>query len=269
MTSSPERNRITFIDVGQGDCSLFIGSEGTVCMVDAGSSSESKVGKYRIIPCLKYCGIDTIDYLFLSHSDDDHINAVPELIEDSCISVKHIVISPYDEGFTDIEMLALQNGIEIIYAFSGMTFSQEDMNIEVISPIEDRITQYSDINEMSLVMQVDMSGKHILFTGDIGGKAEKILLESGVLKNIDILKVAHHGSKYSGCEEFLKEISPEEAVISCGISNSYGHPHVETLDRLGAVGASIYRTDRYGAIILTFLPSGEVEMEEYKHSEGQ
>ena len=151
-----------------------------------------------------------------------------------------------------------------------------------------------------MVLDVSYGNFHALLTGDLEGEGERRLLQSvydegkgrllpdaydegeakllpdvyGTGEGIGdyrytVLKVAHHGSAYSTSEEFLRQISPYYAVISCGAGNRYGHPHGETIERLEATGSKILRTDELGAIILTISPSGEVKKEGYRRSVGR
>ena len=110
-------------------------------------------------------------------------------------------------------------------------------------------------NENSLVLKLHITGSEettILFTGDIGMSTETELLESGSDPDCDILKVAHHGSKYSSSVEFIESCSPDAAVISVGAHNFYGHPAPDTLSRLNSYGCEVFRTDEEGAVVMEF-----------------
>ena len=105
-------------------------------------------------------------------------------------------------------------------------------------------------NAGSMVLEVKYGDFSMLCTGDVEGKGEELLLQKVAGKEYDVLKVAHHGSKYSTSEEFLKICTPDIALISAGEDNRYGHPHEELLERLGNVGCKIYNTQENGAIML-------------------
>lgn len=105
-------------------------------------------------------------------------------------------------------------------------------------------------NGASIVLRIDYGNTSFLFTGDAEDLSEYMMIDAGVDLRADVLKVAHHGSRYSSTEEFLNAVSPAYAIISCGKNNQYDHPHAETLERLEAVGAMILRTDELGTIIL-------------------
>ena len=105
-----------------------------------------------------------------------------------------------------------------------------------------------DVNEEAMVMELSFGEFQMLFTGDIGADTEKKLLASGILKDVDGLKVGHHGSRYSTCQEFLDVVRPELAVVSCSATNTYGHPSGETIERLEDSGAKIWYTMKEGAV---------------------
>lgn len=119
--------------------------------------------------------------------------------------------------------------------------------MEVIGPAAD----FTDNNNQSVVCRVTCGKRRLLFMGDAEEKAEKALTESGVDLKADVLKVGHHGSNTGTGEAFLRQVRPSFALISCGTGNAYGHPHADTLERLRAVGAQIYRTDLNGTVHLT------------------
>ena len=235
---------VTVLDVGQGDGILMKLEGGVNLLVDGGSSSKKQVGEYILLKAMDYYGMEQIDYAFLSHLDGDHINGVLELLELG--KIKHVVISGYtaEHGLKESELMKYLTKENTIIVTKGDTFFLRGLEIKIHSP--ENGENYADENEASMVMEVSYHGKTLLFTGDMGEETEKNLLEE-IPKNIDLLKVAHHGSKYSTNEEFLEKIKPANSVISSG-TNRYGHPHAETLNRLMKVGTKIWRTDEAGAI---------------------
>ena len=254
----PRRNIITFLDVGQGDSSVFVSGDGMVCIFDAGSTSRDKCGSYNILPYLKYSGISRIDYIILSHSDADHINGVEEILSDKAIKVDNIIVSSEDKGFDELKK-AVDENINIINGFEGIYIEDKASRISILNPpaasvdTAGRLTD--DVNESSIAAVIEANGRKILMTGDIGKAAEEILAEkygdSDILvsiENTDILKVAHHGSKNSSSDYFLSIAAPKLAVISCGEDNIYGHPHKEALERLELYGENVEITYKTGAI---------------------
>ena len=256
-----------FLDVGQGD-GIFIASEdGITCFIDGGSSDVKEVGTYRILPFLKAHGVKQIDYWFVSHADSDHMSGLLEVME-SGYEIAYLVVSdkmPEDENKEKLITLAEQQEISILQMKAGdiiqtMASSQGDMHvtggirITSLYPWEDAV----DRNEQSLVLLLeflDESGASIykaIFSGDISAKGEAELRQQDVLKDVDLYKAAHHGSKYSNSEGFLQVIQPEICVISCGIDNSYGHPHDEVVERMHKAGAELFYT-MYGGQIAVEL----------------
>ncbi len=261
-TTRPEQSVITFLDVGQGDSGIVVSESGNVCLFDGGSTSENSVGEYRILPYLKYRGIKQIDYIILSHSDKDHINGIGEILEDKAISVGNIVIPTGDDGFADIQSLAIDKGINVVIADDGMMIKAGEMEIDIINPVKEYEGQYKDVNDNSLVAIININGKTIGMMGDISSETEEKLISDKkvreVLSEIDVLKVAHHGSKYSTSEEFLTVTTPEVAVISCGEDNSYGHPHEETLKRLENIGSQVLIIPQSGTVTIKIGEETEV-----------
>lgn len=249
---------VAFLDVGQGDGILIRTEQGTNIMIDGGSSDNEKVGEYVLLPALRYYGMADLDYVFVTHGDQDHISGLLDLyeLEHTGIRIRNLVVAKYGdrEGLQELIELAAQHGTEVIYMDAGdILFEPETgasgtFRISCIYPRESDV--HADANEASLVLQASIDSFHLLFTGDAGEIAEQQMAETGRLDAVDILKVGHHGSRYATSEAFLQYIKPQYAVISCGKKNRYGHPHEETLTRLQAAGAEVYRTDRCGAVIL-------------------
>ncbi len=258
----PERQycRIDFLDVGQGDGIFLTDGAGTRVMIDGGSSSESSVGTYEIEPFLKYHGIKKIDAWILTHGDSDHYSGLLELLEGG-YPVNYLLLAeamPRDETWEKLVSAALENGTELVYVTAGDGIALKDCEMTCLYPAaedgsgaageeETKIAE-EDANEFSQVWLLEKGDMSVMFTGDLGEDQERILLEREALSDCAVLKVAHHGSKYSSCAEFLEAVSPEYAVISCGANNIYGHPAQETLDRLADAGCEIYRTPQCGQI---------------------
>lgn len=268
----PRRNTITFLDVGQGDSSVFISGGGMVCIFDAGSASRDNCGRYNILPYLKYSGISHIDYIILSHSDEDHINGVMEILDDKSVSVGNIIVPPGDKGFDEL-MRNYGENINIIYGHEGVIIEDREAKIYLLNPpppasdISGSLTD--DVNERSIAAVINTNGRKIVMTGDIGSETEEALAvkygsidkenNGEIYCNIidaDILKVPHHGSKFSSSDYFLSIVSPKLAVISCGENNMYGHPHSEALERLSLYAGNVEITYKTGAITV-YLDNSE------------
>lgn len=247
---SPELS-MTFLDVGQGD-SIFIRSpEGVTWLIDGGSSTESAVGTYRILPFLKHQGIRRLDYLILTHMDADHINGVREILEKppEGISIGNLLMSPdalEDARGQELLALAGQSGIPVGVLYRGKSFRCGSLQIDCLWPKKE--SAFREKNENSLVFQVSYGAFRALLTGDLEGEAEKALLETGELEQVWLLKAGHHGSKGATSGEFLQVLRPEAAILSYGKGNRYGHPGPETLERLEQAGVQAFGTAEWGAV---------------------
>lgn len=239
---------ITFIDVGQGDSIFIRNGSGSTFLIDGGSSDVSDVAEYRIGPFLKSQAAGSMDYVLISHADSDHTSGIISLMESGDIEIKNIVITannPGDDSYAELVETAVENGVNVLYIRAGDEISEGALSLVCLYPTDD--VNADDANDYSMVISLSYGGFSALFTGDVGADYESFF-EDELEEKYTLLKVAHHGSKNSTSEEFLERISPEIAVISCGQDNSYGHPHEELLERLGAVGAAILRTDESGAV---------------------
>ena len=246
------QGQIAFMDVGQGDGCLVHTSGGADLIFDFGSSSREELGTRVLIPALRYYGITEIDGVFLSHMDVDHISGVRDLLEQAETYGLRIDTLFFAAGTredeTMKELLSLaRDRTEVRFLAQGDTVECGDAEVSVLLP--ERGTT-GEGNEHSMVQLLSLPECRVLFTGDIGEEQEEKL--AGLVRGseADILKVAHHGSRYSSSEAFLREMGGGTAVISCGRKNRYGHPAEETLERLRTAGFTVYRTDLQGAVIL-------------------
>lgn len=241
---------ITMLDVGQGDGFVVRLPDGSVIIIDGGSTSKDQIGTYCLEPYLKYEGIDRIDYVLLSHGDADHTNGIQEIMEQGNISIGTCIIPDVknvEKNFSMILSLSKEKDIVIQYLSTGMQLLNGDVRLTCLHPKAGMQTE--DINDTSEVILLEMKEFRMLFTGDVGEKVEGF---SSVLSDLPIavLKVAHHGSKYSTGEKFMENINARYAWISYGENNRYGHPHKETMERLQKLGCEIYTTVEYGAVKL-------------------
>ena len=225
-------------------------------MIDGGSSDEKQVGKYRIRPFLKYHRVNKIDVWIITHGDEDHCSGALELIR-SGYPVRYLVLAeamPEDQARDDLLEAARENNTEVIWAGAGDSLVLDDCRMTCLYPEKEE--EGTDTNGLSQVWSFEKEGVSVLFTGDIGTDAEEKLLRRGIAGEYMILKVAHHGSGTSSGEEFLKRVSPEYAVISCGKDNFYGHPHKETLKRLEEAGSTVLQTTERGQITVSETRNG-------------
>lgn len=258
---------INMIDVGQGD-GIVISSGKMNMLIDGGSTSKKNVGKYQIIPFLKYKGIGRLDLVVLTHEDQDHCSGILEIMDDmekggiriGSLMLPEISKSSRGENFCLLEQRAKKLSIPVSYVSLGDQFSMGNCVFTCLNPksgmATDGANEYSTVLYMEYKRAVKGGSNNAfkaLFTGDVEGRGQECvdtLLRDAKGKYCDItlLKVAHHGSMYTTDDEFLSLIRPKVALISCGRDNSYGHPHDKLLDRLSKYGADIYRTDKGGEI---------------------
>lgn len=262
---------VTFLDIGQGDCAVVELPQGEVWLIDGGSSTVSGVGTYRIEPFLKSMGIATLDAIFLSHGDIDHINGVEEMLINGDIKIKMLVLPYTDQTgskalsltdnfernqFYNILQEAEKKNIPIMWLAAGAEWRSGDVSVQSLHPSKDFISE--DSNSSSQVLYLKYDKFSVLFTGDVEGEGELQVLE--VLKkrniaNTTVLKVAHHGSKNATSRELISLLKPKYAIISCSKRNSYGHPHEAVISRLQEADANIIYTMESGAV--TFTTDGE------------
>lgn len=259
---SVNKLQITMIDVGQGD-GIFIQTEtGTNILIDGGSTDIKQVGKYRILPFLKYRGIRKIDYMIMTHADKDHISGQLEFFESKqTMGIKlgeYLIPKPaatcMDDNYRNMVEKAKKAGISTKYIKTGNIICSGKLSLLCLHPDENFISDST--NAYSTTLSLTYGNSTLLLTGDLEANGETALLEkinrsdTCFPKKYDILKVAHHGSKNSSSEEYLKNIRPAISLISCGKNNRYGHPHKELLERLRTINSKIYITAECGAITL-------------------
>lgn len=248
--------QVTFLDVGQGD-GICLQTEASVVLVDGGSTDEKNLGENRLEPFLKSKGIRVIDCAIVSHGDLDHTSGLVYLLE-SCedIRIRQLVlpaIGEGDESYVNLQRLAEKRGTLVSWMEVGDRAEYGALQLNCIWPEGESADGKppEDRNEHSLVLRADYGSFHMLLTGDMSGEGEAMLLRKReTLSDIQVLKAAHHGSRFSSTEEFLVEVRPQITVISAGADNRYHHPHEEAVERLKAAGSQIWCTQETGAVLL-------------------
>jgi competence protein ComEC len=245
----------TMLDVGQGDGLVLRTASGTVCLIDGGSSSASSVGTYRILPFLKQQGMGKIDYIMVTHTDQDHISGIEELLqkagEPGELPVGALLLTEQagkEKAGIRLMELARAQGIEVRCMKAGDRLQDKTTVIRCLYPSAGE--EVSDSNGSSMVLQVVYGEFSMILTGDLEEEGEKMILKRQNLTDCSVLKAGHHGSKTSSSLPWLEALSPELTLISCGQDNSYGHPHEEALERLRQVESAAARTDEQGALTI-------------------
>lgn len=253
--------RVYFMDVGQGDCTVVITPKQKVVVIDTGGLKNFSTGSRIIVPFLRSLGYNTIDILLLSHYDYDHIGGVPDLLKQ--MQVKRIILPKEflseDNKSLYRQILLLSNKSQVSEAAIGQIFSLDNrIKFKIIDVPHDMTMG----NEASTLAAIESPYGNLLFTGDLGAEREADLQ---LVEKYTVLKVAHHGSRYSSTDEFLQQVKPKLAVISCGYANRYGHPHEETISRLKWSGCRILRTDEYGCINIVLNKDDLLHCYSYKN----
>ena len=257
---------VTCLDIGQGDAIVIQIPGGKNIMVDGGSSSKKNTAAGQLLPYLKNQGISVVDAILLSHTDIDHISGVQELMDLkekhlTTLRIKYLLLPDWknpEPVYDELEAKAKRCGISVLKLQQGQKLQFGDATMKILSP--EPGAEGTDPNEEGLVMELCYGKFRGLFTGDIGEETEKKLLPR--LDDVDFLKVGHHGSRYSSCQEFLDRIQPEAAVISCSESNTYGHPSPETIKRLEQNGIKTMYTMKSGAVTVS-TDGGHMWMETF------
>ncbi|MDC0036903.1 DNA internalization-related competence protein ComEC/Rec2 [bacterium] len=245
-----KRNRldICFLDVGQGDAAL-IQYNNTTILIDTGPKFDRYLGGIAnnvLIPALNHYGINSLDYLIISHFDKDH-SANLEAISKH-IPIKTIIHNGNLNTYLKKQNITLDPSTKHLSLCNNQTLTIKDLNLHFLNPCS--YPEEISKNNQSLVFQVQKNEHNILFTGDIEEETEYTLLETVPQKlKTSILKVAHHGSKTSSTDLFLKTSNPKHIIISSGQHNRYHHPHPSILQRL-SLYPNLFRTDLQGAVMV-------------------
>ncbi|WP_461546261.1 cell wall-binding repeat-containing protein [Senegalimassilia anaerobia] len=242
---SADSSKVHFIDVGQGDSELVELPNGQTMLIDAGTPQSGN----QVANEIKSLGYSRIDYLVATHPHADHIGGMAEVINSFDIGEIYIPkVSTTTATYENLLDAIAAKRLSIHTAKAGVTIAADNtFSVQIISPMLD---DYADINDWSAIIRYNTASKNVLFTGDAG----KDVIRDANPGKIDVLKVSHHGSRTGTDEALATELSPAYAVISCGLNNSYGHPHEEALDALK--GTHLYRTDLQGTIDMTIDANG-------------
>lgn len=232
---------ISFIDVGQGDCTFITSQTGKTILIDGGGSynpDRYDVGKSILIPYFLAKRIKQIDYIMVSHFDSDHCQGLLTIMEE--LKVKNVIIAKQFEtceNYEEFKNIVKEKKIKVHVVDAGRRIKiEKNLYFDVLWPSSGHVIQENSINNNSLVCKLVYKDFSMLFTGDIEEIAEKAILNKYKDTNIlqsTILKVAHHGSKSSSIEGFLNAVKPKIAVIGVGENNTFGHPNQGVIERLG------------------------------------
>lgn len=260
-----DRHEVTMIDVGQGDSLLIQTKQGKVILIDGGGNlpqhqqdwqkrrNPFEVGEDILVPFLKYKGIREIDYMIATHGDADHIGGLQAVVDRFPIgTVLRNPLAPHSLmeqrwmkslSYKKVPVQAPDIGDQIQV--------EEGVRLTFLHPNLQNLTESREkTNNVGVVVLVELDQTKLLLMADVEKEVEEQILKYWDLPKIDILKVAHHGSKTSSTSKWLEEVQPVQALISVGENNRYGHPSPEVLQRLEQKKTKIWRTDQHGAIMI-------------------
>ena len=255
--------RIDFLSVGQGESTLITFGNGQRMLIDGGGTPFDNgwdAGKKLLLPVLRRSGVKRVDYLVLTHAHPDHLQGLQAVASE--LPVGEFWESGLNSGelYERFKKTLEQRGIPTRICDSGSPRMEiSGIRIKCLHPFTKKAFYRSndDLNETSLVLRLESDRFSALFTGDIGVETEFRLIQEHAELNSSLLKVPHHGSRYSSYYRFLDAVSPDIALIGAGYNNSFRLPAIETLEKLAMRGIKTFRTDLDGTITVIFPKSGE------------
>lgn len=232
--------QVYFIDVGQAD-SIYIKDGNSNMLIDAGNNADGSL----LMKYLESLGVKEFKYAVGTHAHEDHIGGMDNIIKNFKID-NYLMPNAISSSKTFEDVLDALNDKKVSPTIPkiGDKFTLENANFEVLSVGEDN----SDLNDTSVVLKMTYNNTCTLFMGDASSNVEKKLLDKDI--NCQVLKVGHHGSRYSSSDEFIKTVKPTYGIIMVGKDNKYGHPTKKTLDVLNKYNVTLHRTDKEGTIIM-------------------
>ncbi len=232
---------VSYLNVGQAD-SILIEINNKYALIDAGNNADGE----KLVKYFKDLGISRFDYVIATHGHEDHIGGMDDIINN--FDIGKFYMPNYittTKTFEDVLDALKTKNIGINVPKVGETFSLDKADFEILASNSDA----KNINDTSIVLKATYGLNKFLFMGDLSSSEESKLLDKSIA--VDVLKVGHHGSKYSTSSEFLDKVSPQYAIISVGKNNNYKHPHSSTLAKLKNRNIKVYRTDLDGTIRAT------------------
>ena len=262
------RLSVTFLDVGQGDSALISFPNGKLMLLDSGGTiprelqfhegeevfieDRISLGEAAVSPYLWQRGIKRLDFIAASHGHSDHTQGFEDIGKSFEIGEAITgVIPTNDAQFDAFRKAANLNNAQIKSWKRGDTFEIDGVKIEVLAPFEDTLKAEVAANNQSLIIRIQYGERSFLLTGDAEKEVEKRLSLEAENFQSDVLKVGHHGSRTSSTAEFLAKVQPKFAVISVADPSPFDHPHPETMEGLGKIGAKILQTSKCGAITIS------------------
>ncbi|ALA55083.1 ComEC/Rec2 family competence protein [Shouchella clausii] len=236
---------VDFLDVGQGDSTLVRAGETTV-LIDTGRNRST-------LDQLEDRGVVDLDLLILTHAHADHITNADTIVKEMSPAEVWMSSTPANSQVYERLLDALiETDTHVEYPTTGDSYEVGSLDFSIVHPL----SLIGDLNNDSLSFQMVAANTSFLFTGDAEERAENMMLGTRLQLQSDIYHMGHHGSRTSSSAPFMSAVRPEVAIYSAGINNSYGHPHKEAIDRVRAVGATIYGTAENGTVTVNVTNSG-------------
>ena len=245
IISNTPKLTVHFINVGQGDSILIQTPSGAIVLIDGGPKGSA----YKVVSYIRSLGIKRINIIVGTHPNADHISGLIDVLNN--FKVDNVIDSgvPHTTGTYRRYIEAIgKSGANYVNWGVGSEFDLgSNTKIRIVGPFT---PSTNDLNNSSIVIKLTYNNVSFLFMGDAESKLENQIISSGQDVSARVLKIGHHGSKYSSTITFLRRVNPVIAVISCGYNNQYGHPHITVLQRLNSLGTQVYRTDINGNVII-------------------
>jgi len=248
---------VTLVDVGQGDSILAASPEGKLMLIDGGGfpnfgrkvPSNLDIGEDVVSPYLWTRSIRLIDVIAVTHGHEDHVGGVAALLANFRPRELWYGAIPDSDSWRELRALATRLGVRVVRRSAGEALNWGGVRVDILSPSAEYEPGEKVSNNDSLVLRLSYGLNAFLLTGDVERRMEQRLLDDGLVRPADFLKISHHGSKTSTSQEFLDAVAPRYAAVSAGVDNPYRHPSPEVVERVAGVpGLRLLRTDQDGLI---------------------
>lgn len=240
FNNSKETLKVYYIDVGQADA-IMIENENEFMVIDGGNNNDGPL----LVKYYQSLGITDFKYVIGTHPHEDHIGGLDDIIDNFNVGTIYIPDAiTTTQTFEDLLDAIERKNMTYEVPNIDNTFTLGDATLKIIYTGTDT----TDLNNTSIVLKMTYGKDTFLFTGDATDTTEKKILNKDI--EAEVLKVGHHGSKYSSTTEFLKKVNPKYAIISVGKNNNYGHPAINTISKLNKLNIETHRTDEEGTIII-------------------